>query len=388
MSNNDIVRHLVLSSTGKDSEAATWWAYHNLPFDSWDMLFSDLNWDHKDVYSHLEYLESRIGKKFIKLRSKFFEDKISNEIRQQIVEIFGYENVFAEMIMYRTRFPSTKARFCTDDLKVKPVIDYILDECHYDLIIIQGVRAEESEARRNLKFRDDYFKFYLEPYGYDKKGKPKFHTYRKADVLAHLEKYDVTVYRPILKLSHNEVFNIIFENDSPGNPLYRAGMSRVGCFPCIMCRLSEIRMIATHEPEKIEQIYKLEQLANSTFFPPLYIPARYCTKTAEVKVYREDLIPLFGGKVSKKINKDQTSVFVDSEKPINPEERLYNMYFKNDKIPVYLDDDENEYIIRRVKVPTIKDVAKYVLANPNQTDFLGGAAGCVSVYNICESNLV
>jgi 3'-phosphoadenosine 5'-phosphosulfate sulfotransferase (PAPS reductase)/FAD synthetase len=380
------MRYEVLSSTGKDSEAAMWWAYHNLPFEDWGIIFSDLDWDHKDVYKYLEYLESRVGKKFKKIKSESFRDKITQEVKERIFEIFGATNVFAEMIMYRSRFPSTKARFCTEDLKVKPVIDYILDHCHYDLTLIQGVRAEESQARRNLSPTDDYFKFYLEPYGYDAKGNPKFHTYRKKDVLAHIEKYEVTVFRPILKLTHNEVFNIIFENDSPGNPLYRAGMSRVGCFPCIMCRLSEIRQIALYDQDVIEKIYQLELLSNSTFFPPNYIPNKYCTKVAFIRVYREDLIKLFGAKVKKKNkNAPQAEISLFDMEVINPEARLYEMYFKNDKIPVLLDEDEEEYIIRRVKVPTIKDVVTYVLANPDQTDFLNGAPGCVSVYNICES---
>jgi 3'-phosphoadenosine 5'-phosphosulfate sulfotransferase (PAPS reductase)/FAD synthetase len=379
------MKYEVLSSTGKDSEAATWWAYHNLPFNDWGVIFSDLDWDHKDVYVYLEYLESRFGKKFKRIKSNALADKLTDEVRAQIFEIFGATNVFAEMIMYRSRFPSTKARFCTEDLKVRPVIDYILDNCHYDLTLIQGVRAEESPARRNLSATDDYFKFYFEPYGYDKNGNPKFHTYRKKDVFAHCEKYEVTVLRPILKLTHNEVFNIIFENESPGNPLYRSGMSRVGCFPCIMCRLTEIRQIALHDTDTIDKIYKLEVLSDSTFFPPNYIPNKYCTKTAFIRVYREDLIKLFGSKVKKGDKKTEHQTSLLEMETVNPENRLYEMYFQNDKIPVYLDDNEEEYIIRKVKVPTIKDVVKYVLANPDQTDFLNGATGCVSVYNICET---
>ena len=374
----------MLSSTGKDSEAAMWWTYHNIPFENWDVIFSDLDWDHQDVYNHMAYLESRIGKKFMKIKSAYFQDKISEDVRQQIVEIFGYQNVFAEMVMYRTRFPSTKSRFCTDDLKVRPVIDYILDNCHHDLVLIQGVRAEESLARRYLNPTDDYFKFYLEPYGVDKNGKPKYHTYRKKDVLAHIEKYDVTVFRPILKLTHNEVFNIIFDNNSPGNALYRSGQSRVGCFPCIMCKLGEIRLIAKYDPDRIDKIYKLEVLSGSTFFPPDYIPTRFCTKWAYIRVYREDLLKRFGSK-KKKQSKQQTAIFAEETLTENPEERLYQMYFKNPKIEVHTDEDGENYIVMRVKVPTIRDVVKYVQENPDQTEFLQESTGCVSVYNICES---
>ncbi|MBB2148831.1 phosphoadenosine phosphosulfate reductase domain-containing protein [Pedobacter gandavensis] len=376
------MKHIVLSSTGKDSEAAMWWAFDNLPFNDWEVIFSDLQWDDQAVYKHMEYLESRIGKTFLKIKSSYFQDRITEETRLRIIEIFGHQSVFAEMVMYRSRFPSTRRRFCTEDLKVRPVIDYILDNVLEDLVLIQGVRAEESAARRNLKATDDYFKFYLEPFGYDKNGKPKFHTYRKADVLAHLEKYDVIVSRPILKLTHSEVFNVCFNHNSPANPLYRSGSSRVGCYPCIMCQLGEVRLIAINSPKRIDQIDQLEQLSGSTFFPHGYIPSRFCTKTAEVKIYREDLIKLFSAK-SKKPIKGQSAMFDASV--LNPEERLYQMYFKNDHIAVYLDESGDEFILRMVKVPTIKDVVKYVIENPNQMKALVSAPGCVSVYNICEA---
>ena len=377
------MRYIITLSSGKDSEGTLWWAYNTLPFDSWEVVFDETDWDKQEVYDHLKYLESRVGKKFIVIKSKGFRDKLTLELQEKIIEIFGGENVFAEMVIAKKRFPSTKARFCTVELKSKPMIDFILDEVKEDVTIIQGVRAEESEARRNLKISDEYFKFYLEPYGYDKKGKPLFHTYRKAEILAHLDKYEVNVHRPVLKLSANEVFNIIFENNSPGNALYKLGLSRVGCWPCVNCGIGEIKIVSEIDPGRIEQLEQLEQLSNSTFFPPGFIPTRFCSKTAKCEVYREDLLRLFGGKAPK-IIKNQSSFFNETIQ-LNPEERLYQMYFKNDKIPVYLDENGDEYIIRSVKVPTIRDVVKYVKENPNQVDLIPRSGGCVSVYNICES---
>src|SRR3982750_815255 len=98
-------KYFVQCSTGKDSEASVWWAYHNLPFESWEIIFCDVDWDNKAVYEHLKYLESRTGKKAIVLKSKGFKDKISKEVQKKIIEIFGEENVFAEMVIAKTRFP-------------------------------------------------------------------------------------------------------------------------------------------------------------------------------------------------------------------------------------------------------------------------------------------
>lgn len=375
------MKYFVTLSTGKDSEATLWWAYHNLPFNDWEVIFDDVDWDSQDVYDHLKYLESRVGKKFIIIKNKGWENKITKEAYDSIIEIFGKKNIFAEMVLFKTRFPSTKARFCTELLKVHPMIDYILDNVKEDCTVIQGVRADESPARRMMKPTDDYFKFYFEPYKNNKQGKPLFHTYRKNEVIEHCDKYEVTVLRPVLKKTAIEVFNIIFENDSPGNPLYRKGQSRVGCYPCVMCKQGEIKIIAKTTPERIEQLEQLEQLAKSTFFPPGFIPLKYCTKIAECAIYRSDLIKFFFTKANER-PESQSKMFELDE--TDPEEKLYQLYFKNPDIEVHLDDDEDEYILRFVKVPTVRDVVKYVIANPNQQEAFPTSTGCVSVYNICE----
>lgn len=377
------MKYYVTCSTGKDSEATIWWAYHNLSFNEWEVIFNDVDWDSQEVFDHLSYLESRIGKKFIIVKNKGWRDEISESDYNAIIEIFGGPNIFAELAVYKGRFSSTKARICTQKLKVEPCIDFILDTIHEDCTIIQGVRAEESPSRAAMKESDDYFKFYFEPYGTDKNGKPQFHSYRKQDVISHCDKYTVNVFRPILKKSAADVFSIIFENDSPGNALYRQGQARVGCYPCIMCKLGEIRLIAINSPERIEQLEQLERLSGSTFFPPGFIPVRFCTKMALCKLYRGDLIKVMTKKPKASI-KGQDILF--SNTALNLEESLYQQYFKNPLIEVFIDEDGDEYILRRVKVPTIKDVVKYVIDNPNQQEAFPASSGCVSFYNICETN--
>lgn len=375
------MKYFVTLSSGKDSEATVYWALNNLPFESWEIVFGDVDWDAKVSYGHLDYICNKVGKKLIKIKNNGWADKIPEEALNRIIEIFGGRNIFAELAVYKTRFPSTKARICTEELKVKPMIDFILDNVKGDCTIIQGVRAEESESRRQMKESDDFFKFYFEPYGTDRNGKPKYHTYRKKDVIAHCDKFEVNVFRPIIKKTANEVFNEIFENGSQGNPLYRIGASRVGCWPCVMCKKGEIKMIAKHDPLRIEQLEQLEQLANSTFFPPGYIPERFCSKIAECMIYRSDLIKLFSDK-PRPIDKNQTSMFENHKS--DPEKLLYDIYFKNENIPVYHDEDGEEYILRFVKVPTVMDVVKYVNDNPDQVPAFESGGGCVSVYNICE----
>lgn len=297
--------YIVTISGGKDSLATAIWAKKNLALETVLYCFCDTGWEHAKTYKHLDDIERDLDIKIIRLSNIKFEG---------LVDLF----------INKKRSASTKARFCTIILKVEPQIDFILS-IEDDVTVIQGVRAEESAQRMAMKAKDEYFKFYFEPTHYDKKGKPVYHTYRKKDIIAHCDKYTVDVLRPIIKWTANEVFNYIFDAGIRPNPLYFEGFSRVGCFPCIMCRHDEVRQIMELYPERIDEIRDLESKSDSTFFPPKYIPAKYCTKKC----------------ISKK-------------------------------------DGKITY------APTIDDILKYLLDDPNQTRLFAKQTGCASVYNICE----
>jgi 3'-phosphoadenosine 5'-phosphosulfate sulfotransferase (PAPS reductase)/FAD synthetase len=380
-------KYLVTFSGGKDSLAIILWAKANLVFDQWDVVFCDTGHEAKITYEYIDWIEKQIGKKFIRLKTNVFEDKLDQEVIDKIVEIFGERNVFAEMVMYKGRFPSTKARFCTEELKMKPMIDYVLS-LEEDVVIVQGVRAEESEARAMLLPEDEYFRFYFEPKKKDKNGNAVYDKYRKDDVICWCDKWTADTIRPILRNTHGEVFNMIFASGLKPNPLYFKGHSRVGCYPCIMCRLEEIRLIAINEPERIEKLYRLEMLSGSTFFPPFYIPEKYCSKKALVRVYQEDLFRLFTTKKQKREGKKHEAGMFTAGSKVSIEEMngtLYEKYFKSGAVEVLTDEDGEEYFFREMKVPTIKDVVAYVTDNPNQTTMFDLVPGCVSVYNICEA---
>jgi len=297
--------YIVTLSGGKDSLATAIWAKNNLKGENVVYVFCDTGWEHAKTYKHLEEIERDLGIKIVRLTNPNFDN---------LVDLF----------IKKKRAASTKARFCTVHLKVEPMIDFILSQ-NCDITVIQGVRSEESEQRQSMKAKDEFFKFYFEPYGYDKKGKPKYHTYRKKDIKIYCDQYSVDVLRPILKWSAAEVFSYIFENGLRPKPLYFEGFSRVGCFPCVMCRHDEVRLIMELYPERIQEIRELELDSNSTFFPPNYIPTKYCTKKC----------------ISKKTGK-------------------------------------------YTYAPTVDDVLKYLMDDPNQTRLFPVQKGCASVYNICE----
>lgn len=56
------------------------------------------------------------------------------------------------------------------------------------------------------------------------------------------------------------------------------GMSRVGCMPCIMAKLGEIKQISHRFPEVITNIAEAEKRLDTTFFTNTKIPDRFCSK--------------------------------------------------------------------------------------------------------------
>lgn len=139
----------------------------------------------------------------------------------------------------KKRWPSTRARFCAQELKTKPCIDYVLDNVQDNMLMIQGIRAAESPNRAAMSKQCTYFKYYFEPYGYDKAGKPKMHTYRGHDVRVFRKQYADDLLRPVFDWSAQQVIDYILSAGLEPNPLYTMGYKRVGCWPCVMASQRE-----------------------------------------------------------------------------------------------------------------------------------------------------
>ena len=180
---------LVSFSGGKDSQACLIQAFKQYGGGNLTAVFCDTGWEHPDTYKHVNDVCLQMGVRLITLKSKYD---------------------FVSLAVHKKRFPSTNARFCTSELKMKPMIDYVLS-LKESCIIIQGIRAGESTARAAME--------------------------------------DASVLRPIFKWSAQQVIDCILDAGQKPNPLYYRGFSRVGCFPCIMCRHKEIELIAKNRTE-------------------------------------------------------------------------------------------------------------------------------------------
>ena len=213
---------LVSFSGGKDSQACLIQAFKQYGGGNLTAVFCDTGWEHPDTYKHVNDVCLQMGVRLITLKSKYD---------------------FVSLAVHKKRFPSTNARFCTSELKMKPMIDYVLS-LKESCIIIQGIRAGESTARAAMEEECMYFKSYFQP---NKKGRTE--NYRSKDVKEWCSQFDASVLRPIFKWSAQQVIDCILDAGQKPNPLYYRGFSRVGCFPCIMCRHKEIELIAKNRTE-------------------------------------------------------------------------------------------------------------------------------------------
>lgn len=147
-------------------------------------------------------------------------------------------NPFLDMAMLHGRFPGSKTRFCTDELKLQPM-ERVKDPVRFagtPIVEWIGERADESQARA---------------------AKPALEIHRCAF------RAPSVLYRPIHALTAQDVFAIAKRHGLKPNPLYLMGMSRVGCMPCIMCQKEELRQIALQFPEVIVRIEEWESIVGS-----------------------------------------------------------------------------------------------------------------------------
>lgn len=243
-------------------------------------VFADTGHEHPQTMEYLDYLESKLGDvkrvradftKRIEGKRKFIaevwpvtlveqcgmsSDEAAERISHALDVLHPTGNPFLDLCMLKGRFPSTKARFCTFDLKHIPVKEQAVDpalEIYDEVISWQGVRAQESPARAGLPAWEE-----------DADNTPGLH-----------------IYRPILKWLHEDVFAFAKRHGIKPNPLYEQGCSRVGCMPCIHARKSELAEIFSRWPEEIKRVAEWERLVaacsrrgNSTFFPSTHDPRR------------------------------------------------------------------------------------------------------------------
>ncbi len=256
-----MTKHNIVSVSGGKDSTATLLLAIVLEAENLQAVFADTGNEHELTYEYLDYLERVTGVSITRVKAdfsmkiagkrKFIETKWREQGISETVVLAALEvlqptgNPFLDLCIWKGRFPSRRAQFCTMELKRDPMLEQVvMPLMDPDTMIIswQGVRADESIVRRHLPERDEV-------------GGGLFN------------------YRPIIKWPVTAVFEAHAHMGIKPNPLYSQGMNRVGCMPCINCRKDELREIALRYPEVIDRIERWEKtvqqaskLGAATFF--------------------------------------------------------------------------------------------------------------------------
>lgn len=272
---NEKTINLVSVSGGKDSTATLLLAIER-GVENLQAVFADTGNEHQITYDYLDYLEQALGITIQRVKADFsgkikarrdrfikylhaFDDCTTHDRHQagytrQVLES-GIDfmeptgNPYLDLCIWKGKFPSSKSQFCTGELKVQPIEDQVVwpllrQGCSIESW--QGIRWDESRRRSTYVEREG-----IEP-----------------------DATRVFAYRPILSWTADDVFKFHARHNVKPNPLYKLGMGRVGCMPCINARKDEIREIAVRFREVIARIREWERMVSmmskrgsSTFFP-------------------------------------------------------------------------------------------------------------------------
>jgi len=177
-------------------------------------VFADTGWEADETYAYLDYLRERLN---------------------ITIDVVGKPGGMVARVRHAAGFPGRMQRWCTRELKIEPLRKYhdaVIEETGVETVSVMGVRADESAARAKMPEWED------EPEG------PR--------------KWGGYLWRPLIAWTVADVLAIHHRHGVKVNPLYQAGFSRVGCFPCIFANKEEVRLIAKHSPERIDRIRELE----------------------------------------------------------------------------------------------------------------------------------
>ncbi len=152
-----------------------------------------------------------------------------------IAEVSATETL-DQMAIRKGIFPTRLRRWCTERLKLLPLQAYFREYeiRQEDVVSAVGIRHGESKKRAQM---------------------PEWEW---------TDGFDCEIWRPMISWTEQDVIDIHTRHGLRPNPLYLRGAKRVGCWPCIYARKSEVRLIAEEDPARIERIRQAEAAASET----------------------------------------------------------------------------------------------------------------------------
>lgn len=219
-------------------------------------VMADTGWEHPATLEYVSNLPRMTGGPVVEIIKADFTATFARRAekarregfiqRAEILERGPTGSAFVDSAMFHGRFPSRRARFCTEELKIEPMQNQVLFPALRNGPVLHwlGERAEESPSRaRKPRFiRDDAGWW---------------------------------TWRPLLRWTLEDVINVHKRHCIRLNPLYYMGCSRVGCWPCCMAGKADLRAAFKADQDLRKRIEEAEALVGAasrrggaSFWPP------------------------------------------------------------------------------------------------------------------------
>ena len=212
-------RHIVNISGGKDSAALALHLKMNYPEIPAEYVFCDTKCELPETYDFLEKLQRLLGKEIKRINA--FNYLNVDEKDRNPFEIFLNE-------IYSGFLPSPRSRWCTGDLKIRPLEKYLEGTTAISYI---GIRGDEDRE------------------GYRGKKPPVFS-----------QKQNIIPVYPFRddNIGIHEVRDIL-EDTGLGWPDYYKWRSRSGCYFCFYQQVGEWQALKENHPDLFEMAKKYER---------------------------------------------------------------------------------------------------------------------------------
>ena len=196
----DNTRHICGISGGKDSSALAVYMRSEVP--NMEYFFCDTGAELPETYEYLARLEVVLGKPIARLNASR-----------------GFDHWFE---VFRGALPSPQMRWCTRNMKIKPIEEWVGDE---PVVSYVAIRADESNRKGYISTKPNI--------------KTRF---------------------PFVEdgVAHDDVLRIL-EDAGIGLPEYYEWRTRSGCYFCFYQRKAEWVGLAEHHPELYERAVAIEQ---------------------------------------------------------------------------------------------------------------------------------
>ena len=196
----DTIRHICGISGGKDSSALAIYLQNKVP--ELELFFCDTGAELPETYEYLTRLEVILGKPIVYLNSRR-----------------GFNHWFE---IFRGTLPSPQMRWCTRNMKIKPIEEWIGDA---PAISYVAIRADESNRKGYIS-----------------------------------TKPNIQARYPFIEdgIDHDAVMRILADAGI-GLPTYYEWRTRSGCYFCFYQRKTEWIGLADRHPDLFERAVAIEQ---------------------------------------------------------------------------------------------------------------------------------